>query len=62
MSTVKVGSERVPENGLGEYRKGGIWASTGKVESRRVPERGPSEYQKGGIQASTEEGSGRVPE
>ena len=36
----KVGSDRVSEIGdLGEYRKCGIWASTGNVGSGRVPER-----------------------
>ena len=35
----KVGSERVSEMGdPGEYRKCGIWASTGNVKSGRVPE------------------------
>ena len=36
----KIGSEQVSEMGdLGEYRKWGIWASTGNVGSGRVPGR-----------------------
>ena len=49
MSIGKVGSERVLEKGLGEYRKGKIQASTGKVGFERVLE-------KGRIRASTEKG------
>ena len=56
----------------GEYREGGIWASTEKVKSGRVPEKvgfervsemgDPGEYRKCGIWASTGNvGSGRVP-
>ena len=48
----------------GEYRKGGIRASTEKVGSGRVPKKwDPGEYRKGGIRASTGNvGSGQVPE
>ena len=50
-----MGSGRVPKKwDPGEYRKGGIRASTGNVGSGRVPEKGPGEYQKGGIRVSTE--------
>ena len=56
----------------GEYREGGIWASTEKVKSGRVQEKvgfervsemgDPSEYRKCGIWASTGNvGSVRVP-
>ena len=56
----------------GEYREGGIWASTEKGKSERVPEKvgservsemgDPGEYRKCGIWASTGNvGSGRVP-
>ena len=47
----------------GEYRKGGIRASTGEG-SERVPERwDPGKYRKSGIRASTGNvGSGRVSE
>ena len=64
-------SGQAPKKGLGkywkrldpgEYRKGGIRASTGKVGSGQVPKNGPGEYWKGGILMSTENvGSGRVP-
>ena len=49
------GSGQVPEKvGPGEYRKGGIQASTGNVRSRRVPKRWDlGKYQKCGIRAST---------
>ena len=49
-----MGFGQLPENGPGEYWKGGIRASIGKVGSGRVPEKWvPSEYWK--------VGSGRVP-
>ena len=50
-----IGSGRVPEMwDLGEYQKGGIWASTRNVGSGRVPEMWDlGEYHKGRIRATT---------